>query len=258
MFDNAEGMVFRPPSEANSFILRATIGCSHNRCSFCSMYRDVQFRARPLTEIEPIVRNTARRYPDLRRVFLADGNALVLSTEKLLEIISLLRLHFPKLARITCYGGPHDILRKSPEDLILLKQAGLRDPDVKLNETPAPRLKLELTQSVLEDRQPPAPQQPPAQVASAPKPAAPPAPKPAAPAPERAAKPAPQKAPAPRQDAKPAQQRTRREAPPTSETKPGETIPQRLPGLNQLFAPPEEVLAKAEMERRAAGAGAAA
>ena len=126
MFDNAEGMVFRPPSEANSFILRATIGCSHNRCSFCSMYRDVQFRTRPIAEIETIIRNTARRYPDLRRVFLADGNALVLSTEKLLEIIALLRLHFPRLARVTCYGGPLDILRKSPEDLLQLKQAGLQ------------------------------------------------------------------------------------------------------------------------------------
>ena len=78
MFDNAEGMVFRPPSEANSFILRATIGCSHNRCTFCSMYRDVQFRARPISELETIIRNTARRYPELRRVFLADGNALAL------------------------------------------------------------------------------------------------------------------------------------------------------------------------------------
>lgn len=125
-FDNAEGMVFRPPSEANSFILRVTIGCAHNRCTFCSMYRNVQFRARPISEIEPIITNTARRYPDLRRVFLADGNALVLSTEKLLEIIELLRTHFPKLARISCYGGPLDILRKSPEDLLRLKQAGLQ------------------------------------------------------------------------------------------------------------------------------------
>lgn len=104
----------------------------------------------------------------------------------------------------------------------------------------------------------PPPQQPPAQVASAPRPAAPPAPKPAAPAPERAARPAPQKAPAPRADAKPAQQRARREAPPTSETKPGETIPQRLPGLNQLFAPPDEVLARAEIDRRAAAAASGA
>ena len=74
MFDHAEGMVFRPPSEANSFILRVTIGCAHNRCTFCSMYRDVQFRARPISEIEPIIRKTARHYPDLRRVFLADGD----------------------------------------------------------------------------------------------------------------------------------------------------------------------------------------
>lgn len=126
MFDNAEGMVFRPPSEANSFILRVTIGCSHNRCTFCSMYRDVQFRARPMSEIEPIVQATARYYPQLRRVFLADGDALVLSTEKLLAILSLLKSAFPKLSRVTCYGGPLDILRKTPEELQLLKQAGLQ------------------------------------------------------------------------------------------------------------------------------------
>ena len=126
MFDNAEGMVFRPPSEANSFILRVTIGCAHNQCTFCSMYRDVQFRARPLSEIEPIIQNTARRYPTLRRVFLADGDALVLSTQKLLNIIELLKAHFPKLSRVSCYGGPLDILRKTPEDLLLLKQAGLQ------------------------------------------------------------------------------------------------------------------------------------
>lgn len=126
MFDNAEGMVFRPPSEANSFILRVTIGCAHNRCTFCSMYRNVQFRARPLTEIEPIVRSVARHYPHLRRIFLADGNALVLSTAKLLEILSLLKDSFPKLSRVTCYGGPLDILRKTPEELQMLKQAGLQ------------------------------------------------------------------------------------------------------------------------------------
>ena len=126
MFDNAEGMVFRPPSEANSFILRVTIGCAHNRCTFCSMYRDVQFRARPITEIEPIIRNFARHFPEQRRVFLADGDALVLSTDKLLNILALLKANFPKLSRVTCYGGPMDILRKTPEELILLKQAGLQ------------------------------------------------------------------------------------------------------------------------------------
>ena len=126
MFDNAEGMVFRPPSEANSFILRVTIGCAHNRCTFCSMYRGVNFRARPLSEIEPIIQQTARHYPNLRRVFLADGDALVLSTDRLLAIIELLKVNFPKLSRISCYGGPLDILRKTPADLQLLKQAGLQ------------------------------------------------------------------------------------------------------------------------------------
>lgn len=126
MFDNAEGMVFRPPSEANSFILRVTIGCAHNRCTFCSMYRDVQFRARPLSEIEPIIQKTARYYPGIRRVFLADGDALVLSTDRLLAVIDLLKANFPKLSRISCYGGPLDILRKTPADLQLLKQAGMQ------------------------------------------------------------------------------------------------------------------------------------
>ena len=86
----------------------------------------MNFRARPLSEIEPIIRQTARRYPHLRRVFLADGDALVLSTDRLLAIIELLKAYFPKLSRISCYGGPLDILRKTPTDLQLLKQAGLQ------------------------------------------------------------------------------------------------------------------------------------
>lgn len=126
MFDDAEGMVFRPPSEANSFILRVTIGCAHNRCTFCSMYRDVRFRARPITEIEPLIQSFARHYPAQRRVFLADGDALVLSTDKLLNILALLKTYLPKLSRVSCYGGPLDILRKTPEELNQLKQAGLQ------------------------------------------------------------------------------------------------------------------------------------
>ena len=126
MFDNAEGMVFRPPSEAKSFILRITIGCSHNACTFCSMYKDVRFRLRPLEEVQHLIKQAARQHPGLRRVFLADGNALALSTEHLLSIMAMLRASFPKLSRITCYGGPKDILSKRPEDLVALKQAGLQ------------------------------------------------------------------------------------------------------------------------------------
>jgi radical SAM superfamily enzyme YgiQ (UPF0313 family) len=126
MFDQAEGMVFRPPSEANSYILRVTIGCSHNACTFCSMYRDVAFRIRPLEEIAGIIRQAARYYPNQRRFFLADGNALVLKTQHLLAVMDLLRQSFPNLARITCYGGPQDILRKTGEELVALKKAGLQ------------------------------------------------------------------------------------------------------------------------------------
>lgn len=126
MFDPAEGMVFRPPSEAKSFILRITIGCSHNACTFCSMYKDVRFRLRPLPEVQELIRQGARYYPGLRRVFLADGNALSLPTDHLLTIMADLHAAFPKLSRITCYGGPKDILRKSASELAALKQAGLQ------------------------------------------------------------------------------------------------------------------------------------
>lgn len=124
-YDPAEGMVFRPPSEAHSLILRVTIGCSHNACTFCGMYRDVRFRVRPLDEVAALIKEAARCWPDLRRVFLADGNALVLPTERLLTIIAMLRAAFPKLARVTCYGGPRDILGKSAAELEALKEAGL-------------------------------------------------------------------------------------------------------------------------------------
>ena len=125
-FDNAEGMVFRPPSEARSLILRVTIGCAHNECTFCGMYRDVKFRVRPMTEIAALISQAARYYPDARRVFLADGDALVLKNDKLLEIMKMVTDAFPKLQRITCYGGPKDILRKTPEELEALKKAGLQ------------------------------------------------------------------------------------------------------------------------------------
>ncbi|MBP2645362.1 MAG: Radical domain protein [Firmicutes bacterium] len=125
-FDNAEGMVFRPPSEANSLILRVTIGCSHNVCTFCGMYHDVAFRIRPEEEITALIERAANLYPYQRRIFLADGNALILPTERLLKIMHQLHQAFPKLSRITCYGGPLDILRKTPEELIALRDAGLQ------------------------------------------------------------------------------------------------------------------------------------
>lgn len=125
-FDNAEGPVFRPPSEADSFILRVTTGCSHNRCTYCSMYRSVQFRVRPMAEITAQI-DAAKQYAQyVRRIFLADGNALILATDKLLAVLDAVREAFPRLQRVSCYAGPKDILNKTPEQLAILRNAGLK------------------------------------------------------------------------------------------------------------------------------------
>ncbi len=124
-FDTAEGPVFRPPSEADSFILRVTMGCSHNRCTYCNMYRSVEFRMRTMNEIMNQI-NAGKAYKEyIRRIFLADGNALVLPTDTLLEILRIVKATFPKLRRVSCYAGPKDILRKSPQELERLYEAGL-------------------------------------------------------------------------------------------------------------------------------------
>lgn len=125
-FDTAGGPVFRPPSEAESFILRVTLGCSHNRCTYCNMYRSVDFRIRTMEEIRLQI-DRATQYKDfVRRIFLADGNALVLPASQLLEILFMLKERFPKLRRVSCYAGPNDILRKTPEELQRLAEAGLK------------------------------------------------------------------------------------------------------------------------------------
>lgn len=125
-FDNAEGMVFRPPSEANSLILRITIGCSHNACTFCAMYKNTPFQIRHIAEIKALIARAQTLYPTARRVFLADGNALALPTKTLLIILNLLHEAFPRLTRVGCYAGPRDINAKSPEELKALRDAGLK------------------------------------------------------------------------------------------------------------------------------------
>ena len=125
-FDDAEGPVFRPPSEANSFILRVAIGCSHNRCTYCNMYRGVAFRVRTLSEIEDQIQEATKYRMQIKRVFLADGNALVLPFELLMTVLARLQATFPKLQRVASYAGPKDLLRKTPEELIALQKAGLK------------------------------------------------------------------------------------------------------------------------------------
>ncbi len=126
-FDTYDTPVFRPPSEARSFILRVTRGCAHNKCTYCNMYRGVPFQILKDEEISRQIALAAHYGKDrVRRVFLADGDALVLPTAKLLKILQALRDAFPKLQRVSSYAAPKDILRKSEEELRQLKEAGLQ------------------------------------------------------------------------------------------------------------------------------------
>lgn len=120
-----EGSIFRPPSEANSLIVQVTIGCAHNRCTFCSMYKDKMFRMRPESEIFDDLRELRGIYKNLPRVFLADGNALVLKTEALMRIFNYIHELFPECERISLYASPRDLLNKSEADLQALQQNGL-------------------------------------------------------------------------------------------------------------------------------------
>ncbi len=117
--------VFRPPSEAYSLIVQATIGCSHNRCAFCEMYASKKFRARPLDEILAEIDEFAPVADKINKVFLADGNPLALSNKKLLPILDKLEKTFPKLRRVSAYALPGDALRKSDSELLELREAGL-------------------------------------------------------------------------------------------------------------------------------------
>ena len=121
-----EGTVYRPPSEAGSLIIQLTIGCARNTCTFCNMYKDKNFRIRPLSEVVEDL-EAARRYYgfDIERIFLADGDALIVKTEDLLFIIGRIKEIFPEVKRISIYATPKDILDKTSEDLKKLKESGL-------------------------------------------------------------------------------------------------------------------------------------
>ncbi len=120
-----EGDIYRPPSEARSLILQATVGCSHNKCTFCLMYVKKKFRVRPMAEIMEDIEEASRVYPHTRRVFLADGDALAMETEQLATVLDCLDKRFPRLERVTVYGNPRDLLEKSVEELTMLRQRKL-------------------------------------------------------------------------------------------------------------------------------------
>ena len=123
-----EGLIFRPPSEADSLIIQATIGCSNNTCTFCYSYKQKKFRIRPLQEILDDLLSAKQVYGNLvRKLFLADGDALIMKNEELIEILNFAHSIFPNLERAGIYACATNILkRKNPlEELKELKKAGL-------------------------------------------------------------------------------------------------------------------------------------
>lgn len=120
-----EGNLYRPPSEAYSLIVQATIGCSHNKCTFCSMYKGEQFKIRNTEEIIDDLLLGRKYYKKVKRVFLADGDALIMKTEELVKILQAIEIIFPECERVGIYGSPKSVLLKSQEELQELNSLGL-------------------------------------------------------------------------------------------------------------------------------------
>jgi radical SAM superfamily enzyme YgiQ (UPF0313 family) len=119
-----EGSIYRPPSEADSLILQVAVGCSYNRCTFCSSFQEKTFRIKSFEEIKEDI-DEASLYGPILRVFLADGDALVIPQNELTRILEYLRLKLPRLERVGIYANARDILKKSPDELEQLKELGL-------------------------------------------------------------------------------------------------------------------------------------
>ncbi|QAT43294.1 radical SAM protein [Aminipila luticellarii] len=120
-----EGNIFRPPSEAYSLIVQVTIGCTHNTCTFCSMFKDKEFRVRDVREVLEDLDMARTYYKHVEKIFLADGDALCLSNNKLMVILEHIRKMFPECKRVGAYGTPQDVLVKTPDELVQLRENGL-------------------------------------------------------------------------------------------------------------------------------------
>ncbi len=119
-------LLYRPPGEWRSYLLQCTIGCSNNQCTFCGMYKEKKFRIRPVEEILEDIDMALDYYgPGLQRVFLMDGDAIIMKTEDLFRVLHKLYETFPALEKVTLYAGPKSTLSKTPEELKALHEAGL-------------------------------------------------------------------------------------------------------------------------------------
>lgn len=121
-----EGTVYRPPSEADSLLIQATIGCPHNQCTFCGMYRGTKFRIRSVAAIKEDLREARNYYGnDLESVFFPDGNTILMKTDQLAEVLAYAKHLFPHLKRMTLYGSTQYLKLKKPEEFRRLREAGL-------------------------------------------------------------------------------------------------------------------------------------
>lgn len=121
-----EGSIYRPPSEAMSLIVQVTIGCAHNKCTFCSMFKDKKFRVRDVAEVKEDLAEARRMYGYIEKIFLADGDALCLSMSKLEDIIGYINELFTETKSINIYASPKDVLAKSQQDLERLHALGVK------------------------------------------------------------------------------------------------------------------------------------
>lgn len=117
--------LYRPPAEADNIIIQATLGCSHNRCSFCTMYKTKRYTIRSLNEVQSEIEALAYAYPNANKVFLADGDALALPTDHLAKLLRLLKTSFPRLSRVSLYATAQNFLEKSVDELKELRAGGL-------------------------------------------------------------------------------------------------------------------------------------
>lgn len=120
-----EGAVYRPPSEWDSLIIQSTIGCSHNNCTFCSMYKEKNFRIKSVDQVKKDLDIAKDIFGAKSKIFLADGDALIRKTEEQIELLNYIKATMPQCIRITCYASPKSILTKSMEELKSLQVAGL-------------------------------------------------------------------------------------------------------------------------------------
>lgn len=121
------GTTYRPPIEANTVLLQVTVGCAHNKCNFCTMYRDVRFTTESLEQIEKDLKEAKQIYGDLKRIFLVNGDAFVLSANRLKSIADLIIQYFPEMEVITMYASIRNIRTKSDKELQELRSLRINE-----------------------------------------------------------------------------------------------------------------------------------